>query len=920
MNSSDARPVLAYALLLFALASLLLVTGEACGDSLDDNFELRPAKKVIEEEENYTIPVWMGVDPITSEVHATTQIYSEDSYYYPYDGDRLVVSKFNDTSLSFESYFDIEFMYPEDHAVVNGTPYFLIFNYTSNEVLLRFHNDTHYVLLRDNVTSQNYNLVHTRFVEESGDCLKILLIQSFGNPFPPYSYHFIIELLTYDIDGNSTTKMELLRLNEFVNSAQSTVRDGIVTVMWDLRRNEIWNFSMFTHDLTSSVSRGPMRVYTEYNVSDYSDWSIEMDSSLDVHLFVRDYPCKLMRFSFDGHLEATTELMDRVQTDMAPYMMIINGSDVLYFFCYEAFTYQIVLFLIDNDYGPHSLLYRIRASFRYNSVLCAAVNSTDRVIFGWYQTYYARYRGYFSCQTPLTPDLMVDPASFDMVQREHSLESVDLRYTIRNYGRAASNGYRISLYHTSASGGVEVQLASFETRGHLEPGDGYDHVFSGAVPYGINRIRILVSEVRPLENNWTNNVFKTTILVSVNNPPRLVLEAPRDSATFREELVVSGITTDIDGPSNVSTRIWGISNREWIVPGPGGWNQTIDLSDVASGDYILLVQAFDGTDLSNREFRNLRVDHPLDSMTMDSSHPHGPVVILLGQAGTFMVNVTERFSRPLTYNWSIDGTEVGGNTSLFKFLSKDVGVERLYVHISNGLISLEHAWDITIHPPVAPSLARGAPEDAIRIDKGETVEFSLEVVNPDDQACSLFWMMNDEVIDDRPVPSFNWTFEASGVYHVVAVLLSRYEQGTMDWTIAVVNKPPEVTSSEPSNKTITITVDETISFAVSASDPDGDILSFRWSSPELDLSGLDSGSCEALCPCTGNGSYVVSVSITDGEDTISLEWTIVPLPETIPEDLPDNREPDVMVPLLAILLTVGAVVGIHLWRTRKRSS
>ena len=120
------------------------------------------------------------------------------------------------------------------------------------------------------------------------------------------------------------------------------------------------------------------------------------------------------------------------------------------------------------------------------------------------------------------------------------------------------------------------------------------------------------------------------------------------------------------------------------------------------------------------------------------------------------------------------------------------------------------------------------------------------------------------------------TKTSAGIYHVVATasdgVLSHSQ--AFEWTVTYVNEPPELAT--PAGQMHL--ENTTVSLQVSASDPDGDALTFSASGlpPSLNIDSA-TGIIFGTLPFGGAGSYSVTVTASDGEQSNmgAFTWIVV---------------------------------------------
>jgi len=126
-------------------------------------------------------------------------------------------------------------------------------------------------------------------------------------------------------------------------------------------------------------------------------------------------------------------------------------------------------------------------------------------------------------------------------------------------------------------------------------------------------------------------------------------------------------------------------------------------------------------------------------------------------------------------------------------------------------------------------------------------------------------------------------------------------------TIAVRDRPPQITSSTPGLGPLTVGASGTQTFTVIAWDPDGDALTYTWRVDGA-ISGANTGSLNFASAAPG--THVVNVTVSDGALVASREWTVTVVASALPA---------LITLWLPIAIVVAVIVAIFFtWFVRRR--
>ncbi|PSQ15073.1 hypothetical protein BRD00_15040 [Halobacteriales archaeon QS_8_69_26] len=152
---------------------------------------------------------------------------------------------------------------------------------------------------------------------------------------------------------------------------------------------------------------------------------------------------------------------------------------------------------------------------------------------------------------------------------------------------------------------------------------------------------------------------------------------------------------------------------------------------------------------------------------------------------------------------------------------------------------------------------------------GQTVDFRANAEDPDGTIEAYQWRIDGEPVSRSG--SFSTTFEQSGTYTVKVVVTDNRGDNAEAKTVVVVNEAP---TAEITDAPDTVREGQTVTFAGTGSDPDGDVVSYTWK-----VDGEVVGSSQNLeYTFQEGGTHQVTLEVTDdaGETTattVSVEVT-----------------------------------------------
>jgi hypothetical protein len=189
--------------------------------------------------------------------------------------------------------------------------------------------------------------------------------------------------------------------------------------------------------------------------------------------------------------------------------------------------------------------------------------------------------------------------------------------------------------------------------------------------------------------------------------------------------------------------------------------------------------------------------------------------------------------------------------------------------------------------------------------------YSATGTDADGDAISYTW-----AVDGVPVPNaLGATFTAPplavGTHNITVTLLAGSLSLTHRWVVTSTNVAPEVGASEPPGGKGRDT-GAAQSFQVTATDTDGDTLSYAWAVDGVARVG--SGAKLDLAAGLAPGLHTVTVTVTDGQGgTTTSSWTF-----TVPTEAATGGGLGGMLPIILLVLAAAGGGAAFMVMRRKR--
>jgi hypothetical protein len=319
------------------------------------------------------------------------------------------------------------------------------------------------------------------------------------------------------------------------------------------------------------------------------------------------------------------------------------------------------------------------------------------------------------------------------------------------------------------------------------------------------------------------------------------------------------------------------SSIEWSNPKMNGTETVPDFSQALNS--YLAVAPPTGTDGYGNEYVDV------------------PIGVVSNASGTLMLDnlsIIYKLTSTVGVN-PVTGDLAGALNALVpkKYDMKSSNITIAIFSNHTGRIKISNVnMDFTlVHPPIIQT--RMPEESTVFMNENETQEFSITASDPFDYPMCVTWLVNNKpFLKDYYNMSWHAGYEANGSYSVTALVDNGEQKVTTSWTLTVknVNRKPIIDSFEPEKK---IEMDENSSapFTVTASDPDGDALSYAWYVDGKRVTDLEP-SYEYKTTYASAGKHEVKVSVLDPASASTvMAWAITVNDVNAAPEIADSTPP-----------------------------
>ncbi|UCE73573.1 MAG: hypothetical protein JSV56_11180 [Methanomassiliicoccales archaeon] len=407
--------------------------------------------------------------------------------------------------------------------------------------------------------------------------------------------------------------------------------------------------------------------------------------------------------------------------------------------------------------------------------------------------------------------------------------------------------------------------------------------------------------------NVGNEVGSQGVLIG-NSPPDLdYAEIIIDEDVGNRWLTLAYTHEDVDGDS--------IENVEILWFADSASMPQFDDNQTVPGDYLekdqiwnATLRAFDGEDWSDWI--------TADSISIPNMAPYiNGTVALTPQKALSNQNLTPIFQNlyqdddgDALLSWEVKWYRDNGHMEdyddhkeLSWELTRKGEIWFCKIRVSDGEdVSDWFSSTTTVIKNSPPSNVTKSPEVTdVTMTETETREFNVSADDMDDDTLSFRWTLDGRIVlldeeVDSSIYLFKTDYDSEGEYILRLIITDGDDTNEITWTVGVqkMNRLPKITVVEPEGRTAKIKEKESLNFAITKTDSDGDSMDVRWYldgtpvwegsdkytyNPDYYSSGKHNITAEVYETATGaNSTYTWEVEVEDiaeaTETFFGLNW------------------------------------------------
>lgn len=365
-----------------------------------------------------------------------------------------------------------------------------------------------------------------------------------------------------------------------------------------------------------------------------------------------------------------------------------------------------------------------------------------------------------------------------------------------------------------------------------------------------------------------------------------------------------------------------IDKYEWDFDDDGVWDYTSASNGVTShvymteGEYSAMIRVTDNEGDTATDNLTVTIRPKNRAPTLSDPSPAGSISMDAGSTRTFSIKVTDPDGDPVTIKWYVDGRKQSSEGATFSYTPEEaaIGNHEIKLTASDGEASKSHTWTVSVKEVNhAPEIVDTTPSTQfLMMNEDETMQFSADVYDEDGDEITFRWTLDGLLVGSSTFYTFIADEDSVGRHEIKVTVSDGEFDISTNWTVDVLslNNKPIIRFTMP-NDGDRFYVDDQINFEVDAKDPDGDTITYTWTS------SIDQqlGKQRSVTLSLSKGTHTITISISDGRGgEASKSFVITVSKRTTKDDTGDS----VGAIILLVVVILVAVVLFFMFERRKR--
>jgi hypothetical protein len=291
----------------------------------------------------------------------------------------------------------------------------------------------------------------------------------------------------------------------------------------------------------------------------------------------------------------------------------------------------------------------------------------------------------------------------------------------------------------------------------------------------------------------------------------------------------------------------------------------------------------------------LSVNYNMPPTITDYSPKGVPINMNEGMPATFGVNASDKEDQPLSFCWSLDGTDLGVGQSSFTYTSdfSSSGGHNLTVTVHDGFGSCSNNWELRVknvnRPPV---LADTTPGANASVSEGLSMMFHALASDPDSDNLTVDWYLDLAKVktekEGDATFGYHPGFGDGGAHNITIMAYDGAIRTIYSWAVSVISVNPltELGLSFPVDGSLSVDEASSQNFSVDLAPLKallGDSTAVKWS-----LDGtptVNGGEYLFVTDYLSSGTHTVRASAFVGKLTYTRSWNVTVIEKDNPPSL-----------------------------------
>ncbi len=385
-------------------------------------------------------------------------------------------------------------------------------------------------------------------------------------------------------------------------------------------------------------------------------------------------------------------------------------------------------------------------------------------------------------------------------------------------------------------------------------------------------ITLPAGQTRSFNHTFNTSSYNSTIISAVIDPENYIIESDEANNNLSTDLIINNEAPVLQTIANITANETDLITITPSASDPDGDNITYYFTSplnssgqwqtdyLSAGNYTANITASDGelNDTKEISIEVFNINRP------PILQPIANITINETQLAAVTPNATDPDGDNITYHFSLPLNSSGEWQTNYS----SAGTYNVNITASDSINQTTRTVVITVlNLNRLPNITSYSPSSDQIINETENITFSVNVTDPDpEDVLSYSWYLDSLLLSENTSTlTLVSDYDSEGIHNISAAINDSYDTITISWNLTIldVNRPPVLQSIA----NITLNESELLTMLPNASDPDGDNITYYFTSP-LNSSG------QWQTDYLSAGNYTANITASDGELNDTKEISI----------------------------------------------